>query len=85
MVPNMATPARKAKALPTLKIRLRNSRRGMIGSTARRSIQTNAAASATAPPSRTMATPSVQPYWLPRQSRYSSRQVTAPTMVAAPR
>ena len=49
MVPNMTTPARKAKALPTLKTRLRNSRRGMIGSTARRSIQTNAAASSDGP------------------------------------
>ena len=59
--PKNATPARKPKALPTLNTWLRNSRRGMIGSTARRSTQTNATASTTKPASRTMATPSVQP------------------------
>ena len=41
IVPNMATPARKAKTLPTLNTGLRNSRSGMIGSAARRSISTN--------------------------------------------
>ena len=83
MVPNMAMPARKAKALPTLKIRLRNSRRGMIGSAARRSIRRTRPQRGRAP-SSAMASASVQPYWAARQSRYSSRQVTAPTM-AAPR
>ena len=66
--PNIATPIRNPKTLATEKIELPNSRIGMIGSAARRSMNTNATASSTPAPSSARPVPDAQPSSGPAQA-----------------
>ena len=61
MAPNMATPARKPKMLPTAKIGFWKRRSGMIGSTARCSTTTKTTASTMAAASRASGPGATQP------------------------
>jgi hypothetical protein len=83
--PNMAIPMMKPKMLLVAKTRWRKSSIGRIGSAARSSTTTNATASANPPTNKNTEVADHQPKSGPDHPVNSSRQVTAATMVAAPR
>ena len=83
--PNMAMPMIAVKITVGVNTRLWNRRSGMIGSSARNSTKRNRPVSRTPPPSSKSENGSVQPYAGPAHAVNRRIDVTAATMVAAPR
>ncbi len=85
IAPNIARPIRKPSDTATLKTGIRNRLRGMIGSGARRSWNTNAPISRTPTIASAMIVPEPQRYSLPPQVVTRIRQETPAVSSAAPR
>ena len=85
IAPNIAIPIVKPIAFATSKTRERKSVSGTIGSSARRSCQTNAASSTTPAIPRPMIVDEPHGYWLPPQVVSRMSAPTPPVSSPAPR